>query len=534
MSSERTAPPAFSAGLDVEARFTAVLAWTGLLTSSIGLVPTVIGLGTGEGRYIGIIANAILVVVMSVLLVLLQRGKTQLVATGLMVSLTLAAFTPPPIGLLLGLLALLATAAFANRVAFLLINLLILGLWSGQAIAFAFATRGVFDYGIYDFTIPLFSLTAVSLTSRYFITLTRQTSDQARRGAELLQASAEIGQAASRLLDARDLLTQTAGMIAARFNYYNVRIYLLNDAGTELILNADSANTRIGRSNLRQQPLNPQLGIGAAVLRARPTIVRAGEPNFTREDWELHTRSQLVLPLFNRERVIGVVDIQSRDDDAFDPVDVQAVQIVADVLSSTLGNARLFEAQRQTAEENQQLYEAAQANLREIQRLNQELTGQAWEQYTRAGEKGVTLEQNSVSLAADWTEGLLRASEAGQPVTQANGALVAVPLLLRGEVIGAIEVQPPDGSTPADTVEMVEAVAQRLAVSLENARLYQETSAAAAYEQRINDIAARYQEVTTVDELLRITVTELSHELGAAHGAIRLSRARPEGERDAG
>ena len=66
------------------------------------------------------------------------------------------------------------------------------------------------------------------------------------------------------------------------------------------------------------------------------------------------------------------------------------------------------------------------------------------------------------------------------------------------------------------------AVAQRLALSLENARLYEATLEAAAQEQRINDIAARFQSVATVDELLRITLAELSETLGAEHSSIRL------------
>ena len=99
--------------------------------------------------------------------------------------------------------------------------------------------------------------------------------------------------------------------------------------------------------------------------------------------------------------------------------------------------------------------------------------------------------------------------------------------MLRGEVIGAIEVEAGAENNP-ETVEMVQAVAQRLALSLENARLYEATLQAAAQEQRINDIAARFQSVATVDELLRITLTELSETLGAERGSIRLGRFNAE------
>jgi GAF domain-containing protein len=106
-------------------------------------------------------------------------------------------------------------------------------------------------------------------------------------------------------------------------------------------------------------------------------------------------------------------------------------------------------------------------------------------------------------------------------------------VVLRGEVIGAIEVEPGDSAAQSDTVEMVQAIAQRLASSLDNARLYEEAQVATAQEQRINQIVTQYQAATTVDDLLRITLTELSEALGAQRGAIRLGmipeRAHPNG-----
>jgi GAF domain-containing protein len=144
---------------------------------------------------------------------------------------------------------------------------------------------------------------------------------------------------------------------------------------------------------------------------------------------------------------------------------------------------------------------------------------------------GITLAENHVISDVAWTDTLLQAQQERRPVSRMDGEqpVVAVPITLRGEVIGAIEVEPGAQASGADAVEMVEAVAQRLAISLENARLYEETQKAAAQEQRINDIAARYQQVTTVDELLRVTLQELSESLGAERGIIRLGNIQEVG-----
>lgn len=522
---------------DITGRFALTLA---AATTTVTLVSIMISLllALSTGEYTLLLTNLVVLALALASTLLVLRGYIREASILLVVTYTFGALGSSITNPLLAALALISAAALASPTAFVVVNLLVLGRVGLEAVAFTALNSSAIATGALNleaYLSPLFSLTLLSLVMRYFITITQNTAQRAQRSADLLQASAEIGQAATRLLDTRDLLNQTASLLASRFNYYGVRIYQVNEAGTELFLSADSSETKTQRTESRRIPVSAQTAVGQAVLRARFTIVRYNDQSLNHDDWGLHTRSQLALPLLSRDRVIGVIDIQSRDDEAFSSNDLQALLVVTEVLSSALGNARLFEAQRQTAEENQRLYESAQASLREIQRLNQELTGQAWDSYTQQGELGVTLERSALITKAEWTEGLKRASEARQPVLHQNGEadpVVAVPLLLRGEVIGAIEIQPSENTPPADTLEMVEAVAQRLAVSLENARLYEETTAAAAYEQRINDIAARYQEVTTVDELLRITVTELSQSLGAAQGAIRLSRSRPEGERD--
>jgi len=109
--------------------------------------------------------------------------------------------------------------------------------------------------------------------------------------------------------------------------------------------------------------------------------------------------------------------------------------------------------------------------------------------------------------------------------------VIAVPVTLGGDVIGAIEIESSQEQASPEALETVKAIAQRLATSVDKARLFEETRATAAQEQRLNEISARYQNVNSVDDLLRITLLELSETLGATQGAIRLGKPTlsPEG-----
>ncbi|PJF26634.1 MAG: hypothetical protein CUN52_15575, partial [Phototrophicales bacterium] len=94
-----------------------------------------------------------------------------------------------------------------------------------------------------------------------------------------------------------------------------------------------------------------------------------------------------------------------------------------------------------------------------------------------------------------------------------------------GEVIGAIEVEISGELRQDDSVDIIQSVAQRLALSLDNARLFEETQLNAQQQQAINQIVGQFQSALNVDELLQMTLTEISGLVGATGGSIRLGSA---------
>lgn len=269
--------------------------------------------------------------------------------------------------------------------------------------------------------------------------------------------------------------------------------------------------------------------IGRVTQTGQPVKATTGDRGGVHYRNELlpNTRSELALPIKDGERVIGVLDVQSVYADAFDSGQEQALQIMTNLLASAIRNAMFFEQQQKNLAENQRLYIEAEANLQEIERLNRKLTGDNWSRFVAEMEerRGITLRQNTVEHNAEWSQLLREAVQARQPVAtdpQETNYTVAVPIILRGEVIGAIEIEPDMRTGESDTIEILRSVSDRLAVSLDNARLFEESQESTLFEQRINTIVGQYQGANSVDELLQITLTELGGTLGAKHGSIRL------------
>ncbi len=510
-------------------RYTRVLAIASIILGVIGLLSAL--LGNVNARPVLSLIGFILV--SGLWLALVNSERWQIASYGVLITFAVAALLVPLDNLLMiGLLALVTAAAIASARIYVAVNVLVIGKVAFEAIRRVLETPGMLPADIYNIILMLIALTFVSIVMRYFINGGQRAVIRSRSTAALLQATSEVGQSLSQILDLNDLLERAVHLISTRFQHYHVQIFLVSDARDQVVLVASTGE--VGKRLLErghQLSVGSQSVIGQVVLRSAPVLVSdtKRDPIYYQNDLLLNTRSEMALPIRDGSQTIGALDIQSVYAHAFDQIDLQALQVVADLLATAIRNARLFKQQAETVQENQRLLQDSETNLLEIQRLNQQLTRVAWQNYHTDAQAvtGVTLERDRLLSADDWSEPLRRAGQEGQMI-ESEGKTVAVPVILRGEVIGAIEV---DAGTEnsAETAEMVQAVAQRLALSLENARLYEATLQAAAQEQRINDIAARFQSVATVDELLRITLAELSETLGAETGSVRLGRVEQNG-----
>jgi GAF domain-containing protein len=86
-----------------------------------------------------------------------------------------------------------------------------------------------------------------------------------------------------------------------------------------------------------------------------------------------------------------------------------------------------------------------------------------------------------------------------------------------------VEVRLPEGlSNRSEARNIVQAVTERMAFSLENARLFEQARLAAEREQQINAITARLQGLTSIEDILATAVSTLSEVLAADQGTIRL------------
>ena len=316
-----------------------------------------------------------------------------------------------------------------------------------------------------------------------------------------LEISADISSQMAAILDLEELLKYLVNRIQKEFDFYHTHIYLIEEDSEDLVMVEGFGE--VGRK-LKEQ--GHRLPAGQGIVG---TVASTNEPfrsnnvadvlNFVQNPLLPNTRSELAVPLRKGDRVLGVLDIQSEQVNRFAPSDLSLMQAIANQIAIAIDNARLL-TQTQIAFE-------------EVEYLNQRLTGEVWEkisqEYLTTGyhyNHGV-----SVPITPDravWLPPMTQAVTTRQVIKQiqpGNGegpkAELAIPLILRGQVIGALGIKREEASAwSEDEVLAVEAVANQIALALENARLSEEQ------EKTI-------VQLKDVDRLKSEFLTSMSHEL---------------------
>lgn len=472
-------------------------------------------------------ASGVLIAINVAILWLIQRGRFQNAVTLYLLTLIPIVLLAPDLLILTGSLGMISAAMLGNRWLFALVQVSTIG-----RVAFLILERAAVSTEVVNGILLLVALGTLGIIVRVFIEAANRVAHESQRSAQLLADTASIGQELAQILQLDELLPEAVELIRRRFEFYHVQVFLTDASGEYAELAASTG--AVGRELLTRHhrlAVGSQSVIGQTTQNRQPVIARHTDAFYYRNELLPDTRSELALPILDGAQVVGALDVQSRDPLAFQAEDTQALQALANLLATSIRNARLFTEQSQIAQETKRMFLESETNLQETQRISRQATRKGWQDYweSRRDNTGLTLDNQQLVPHAEWSEHQIKAARAGQVVQE--GEVVAAPLMIGSEVIGVLEVEASRDMPQSEALEIVNAVAQRLALSLDKARLYEESQDLAAQEQRINEISSRYQTVANVDDLLRITLSELSQSLGAKHGAIRLGGVQLDGQK---
>jgi GAF domain-containing protein/HAMP domain-containing protein len=335
-----------------------------------------------------------------------------------------------------------------------------------------------------------------------------------------LRVAAEIARDAASARDLHELLAQTAELICSRFGFYHAGIFLLDQNREYAVLVASP--TEAGKKMLQNHHKLRvgQIGIvgrAAATGEPRVTLNTGSDSVYFNNPFLPETRSEMSLPLKVQNQVIGVLDIQSDQPQAFTDDDVATMQILADQLATAIERARLLQE--------------VEINLRELESAYGRFTRDNWKTLsagTLTGRKGYRFDNIRIEPISELPEFAHTAIQTGT-IISSNGSSpgedkerkVAIPIKLRGQTIGVISLKLKEGYD-RNTVSIIELAAERLAAAMESARLYEEARLRADREQSIARVATAISASTEYEQILQTTVREIGSILGDTEVAIQI------------
>ena len=335
------------------------------------------------------------------------------------------------------------------------------------------------------------------------------------RRARQFEAIAQMARATTSIQEESTLLSQLAQVVSEQFDFYHVGIFLFDEQRQNVLLRA--SNSEGGKIMLARRH-----GFKLGQLGIVSHVATSGNPRIAR-DVELdsafktnpdlpETRSELALPLRVGGQVIGVLDVQSTESNAFQPEDTEVLHTLADQVAVAIQNTRTHEVTQKLLEEAQR---TSESYLQEAWRL---LRGQEKKAgYIVAEDTVKPLERYSASPYADKAVAL-------DQVIVSNGetAALAIPIRLRGEVVGVLDVHvPTTHDWDPDEVDIAKAVAERLSLALETATLLKSTQRRAEIERLTADISGKIGASINLRNVLQTAVEELGHVLPGSEVVIQ-------------
>ncbi|MCC7118012.1 MAG: GAF domain-containing protein [Anaerolineales bacterium] len=332
-----------------------------------------------------------------------------------------------------------------------------------------------------------------------------------------LRAAADVGKAATSVRNLAELLQQTANLISARFGFYHVGIFLLDERKEYAVLRA--ANSAGGKDMLeRNHKLKVDeksiVGYATQNILARIALDVGQDAVFFDNPDLPNTRSEMALPLVASGQVLGALDVQSVESNAFTQSDIATLQILADQIAIAIQNANLFAETERALQTSREVYGEISRNAWRKVLHNQPRVGYL-----------ATLPGATQTNANTLEPSLARVFETGQSIISTDGLTLTVPIKVRGQTIGGIRLRKSDisDSWSQEEANLALTLSDQLSGALESARLYQESQQRAARESLVSDISARLSSVSHIDTILRETVQELGQTFGNARVSFQMA-----------
>lgn len=176
--------------------------------------------------------------------------------------------------------------------------------------------------------------------SESYRSLEERVSDRTRQ----LRIASQVARVVISSPSLADLLRRGVELIKSQFGYYHVSIFLIDEDGENARLSESSGEVgQALKARGHSLKVGGQSVIGWVTANNQPRIAYdvTQDPLHLANELLPETRSEAAVPLQVAGRVLGALDVQSTQPEAFSPQDIEILQTLADQFCAAIQNAQL-------------------------------------------------------------------------------------------------------------------------------------------------------------------------------------------------
>jgi putative methionine-R-sulfoxide reductase with GAF domain len=279
--------------------------------------------------------------------------------------------------------------------------------------------------------------------------------------------------------------------------------------------NSEGGKRMLARGHKLEISQTGIVGFVAATGQPRIALDVGSDPiHFDNPDLP-ETRSEAGLPLRYAERIIGALDVQSTEPNAFSEDDMEALLTLADQVSAAINITLVIQNTNKALAESQS---ALEKNIQDTWKVMR----------PKSMGMGFQLVNAQMSPLEKHLEGehIQEAISKGSPTRSAKGdtsSNLAIPIRLRGQIIGVINLRARNQrKLTSDDADIARAVTERLSLAIESAILLQSTQHRADIERVTTNISSKISSSTHFETILQTAAQELSKALGGSDVLVQI------------
>ncbi len=337
------------------------------------------------------------------------------------------------------------------------------------------------------------------------------------RRARQFEAIAKINHVITSVQDLDTLLPRITQVVSDQFNVYHAGIFLLDENREFAVLrasNSEGGKKMLARGHKLEVSQTGIVGFVTATGQPRIALDVGSDPiHFDNPDLP-GTRSEAALPLRYADRIIGALDVQSMESNAFSEDDLGALIALADQVSAAINNTLSIQS--------------ANKALAEAQLVLEKNIEDSWK-VMRPKSLGMGFQLTNSTLAPldKRLEGehIRKALSKGTPSLSGREetSSLAIPIRLRGQIIGVMSLRSRnERALTSDDSDIAQAVAERLSLAIETATLIQSTQHRADIERVTTNISSKISSSTHFETILQTAAQELSKALGGSDVLVQI------------